>query len=122
MIPAFKKGHNSNLTEEKRFFNTKISKICIKSEHCIGSLSAWFQCLQGFQCVICDKSNLDVILKLTLCECIPHNLLFEHPVPPDWFGDDMENLEQDDELNQSVENSSSDTRCNQVFAYMLEGC
>jgi len=42
-------------------------------------------------------------------------------VPLDWFDDDIENLEQDDELNQSVENSSLDTRLNQVFAYMLEG-
>ena len=41
-------------------------------------------------------------------------------VPPDWFDDEMDNLEQDDELNQSAENSSSDTRHNQVFAYMLE--
>ena len=64
---------------------------------------------------------MDVILKLTLCACILHNLLLEHPVPPDWFADDIANLEQDDEVNQSVENSSSDTRCNQVFAYMLEG-
>jgi len=36
-------------------------------------------------------------------------------VPQDWFDDKMENLDQDDELNQSVENSSSDTRHNQVF-------
>ena len=36
MIPAFKKGHNSNLSEEKRFFNTKLAKVRIKSEHCIG--------------------------------------------------------------------------------------
>jgi len=56
-----------------------------------------------------------------LCACILHNLLLEHPVPLDWFDDDIENLEQDDELNQSVENSSLDTRLNQVFAYMLEG-
>jgi len=42
-------------------------------------------------------------------------------VPPDWLNDDIENLEQEDELNQSVENSSFDTSCNQVFAYMLEG-
>jgi len=42
-------------------------------------------------------------------------------VPPDWFDDEMENLDQDYELNQSMENSSLDTRHNQVFAYMLEG-
>ena len=48
MIPAFKKGHNSNLSEEKRFFNTKLAKVHIKSEHCICLLKARFQCLQGF--------------------------------------------------------------------------
>ena len=42
-------------------------------------------------------------------------------MPPDWFNDDIENLEQEDELNQSIENSTLDARCNQVFAYMLEG-
>jgi len=42
-------------------------------------------------------------------------------MPPDWFDDEMESLDQDDELNQSVENSSSDARRNQVFAHMLEG-
>jgi len=75
----------------------------------------------GFRQVIRNKSDLDAILKLKLCACILHNLLIEHPVPPDWFNDTMEKLDQDDELNQSVKNSSSDTRRNQVFAYMLEG-
>ena len=121
MIPAFKKDHISNLSKEKRFFRTKLANICIKSEHCIGLFKAQFQCLWSFRQVIHDKLDLDAILKLTLCACILHNLLIEHPVPPDWFNDDIENLEQDDELNHSLENSSSDTRCNQVFAYMLEG-
>ena len=92
----------------------------IKSEHCIGLLKARFQRLRGFRRVICNKLDLDAILKLTLCACVLHNLLIEHPVPPDWFNDEMENLDQDDELNKSAENSSSDTRRNQVFAYMLE--
>jgi len=121
MVPAFKKGHNSSLSEEKRFFNTKLAKIRIKSEHCIGLLKARFQWLRGFCRVVRNKSDMDAILKLTLCACILHNLLLEHPVLQDWFDDEMENLDQDDELNQSVENSSSDTRHNQVFAYMLEG-
>jgi len=121
MVPAFKKGHNSSLSEEKRYFNTKLAKIRIKSEQFIGLLKARFEWLQGFRWVIRNKSDLDAILKLTLCACILYNLLIEHPVPSDWFDDDTENLDQDDELNQSVEYSSSDTRCNQVFAYMLEG-
>ena len=115
MIPAFKKGHNSNLSEEQRFFNTKLAKVCIKSEHCIGLLKEWFQHLQGFWWVIRNKSDLDAILKLTLCACILHNLLIEHPVPLDWFDDDIVELEQEDELNQSMENSTSDTRHNQVL-------
>jgi len=59
-------------------------------------------------------------LSIPMCACILHNLLIEHPVPPDWFNDDIVKLDQEDELNQSVEHSALDTRCNQVFAYMLE--
>jgi len=77
--------------------------------------------LRGFWQVIHNKSDLDAILKLTLCVCILRNLLIEHPVPPDWFDDDIVELEQEDELNQSIENSALDTRHNQVFSYMLEG-
>jgi len=40
MITAFKKGHNSSLSEEKLFFNTKLAKVGIKSEHCIGLIKA----------------------------------------------------------------------------------
>jgi len=49
-----------------------------------------------------------------------HNLLINHPLLPDWFNESMEELDQEDEFNQSVEQSGGDTRCNQVFAYMLE--
>jgi len=54
-----------------------------------------------------------------VCACILHNLLIDQPVPPDWFNKTIEELDQDDELNQPMEQSSGDTRCNQVFAYML---
>ena len=43
MIPAFNKSHNSNLSEERRFFNNKLAKVRIKSKHCIGLLKAPFQ-------------------------------------------------------------------------------
>ena len=39
---------------------------------------------------------------------------------PDWFDESIEELDQDDELNQSLEQSGGDTRHNQVFAYRLE--
>jgi len=40
MVPAFKKGHNVNLCEEKKYFNNNLAKVRIKSEHCIGLLKA----------------------------------------------------------------------------------
>jgi len=120
MIPAFKKGHNTNLREEKKYFNTKLAKVWIKSKHCIGLLKVQFERLRVFWWVIHDKADFDAILKSTPCVCILHNLFIEHSVPPDWFDNDIVVLEQEDELNQSVENSASDTRHNQVLEYMLE--
>ena len=38
MVPAFKKGLNSTLSKEQKYFNTKLVKVQIKSEHCIGLL------------------------------------------------------------------------------------
>ena len=72
--------------------------------------------------MIQDKHDLDAILRQAMCACIIHNLLIDHPVLPDWFDETIEELDQDDELHQSVEQSGGDTRRNQVFAYMLEEC
>jgi len=85
MITAFNKGHNRNLSEEQRYFNNKLAKKQIKSEHCIGLLKAWFQHLWGFRRVTQDKQDLDAILRPAMCACIFHNLLIDQPVPPDWF-------------------------------------
>jgi len=115
MIPAFKKAITA-IWARKKYFNTKLAKAQIKSKHCIGLLKAQFQFMRIFRQVIHDNPDFDVILKLTLCACILHNLLIEHPVPPKWFNDNIVELEQEDEINQSIENSTSDTRSIQVFA------
>jgi len=70
--------------------------------------------------VIQNKQDLDAILRPAMCACILHNLLIDQPVLPDWFDKTIEELDQDYELNQSVEQSSGDTRRNQVFSYKLE--
>ena len=70
--------------------------------------------------MIKEKKDLDIFLRHAMCACILHNLLIDHPVPPDWLDETLEELDQDDELNQSVGQSGGDTRRNQVFAYMLE--
>ena len=63
IIPAFKKGHNSNRSKERRFFDNKLAKVRIKSKHCIGLLKARFRWLRGFRRVIKDKKDLDTILR-----------------------------------------------------------
>jgi len=60
-------------------------------------------------------------LQQAMCACILHNLLIDHPVPPDWLDETLQELESDDELNHSLEQRGGDTRRNQVFVHMLEG-
>jgi len=98
MVSAFKKGNNSNLMEYQSYFNTKLAKVWIKSEYCLGLLKVWFQHLQGHHRVIHSKQDLDVILQMTMCACILHNLLINHAIPQDWMDKSME-LEEDEELD-----------------------
>jgi len=98
LVPTFKKGSNSNLREDHSYFNTKLEKVHIKSKHCLGLLKAWFQHLQGHRWVIQSKRDLDVILRMTMCACILHNLLINHAIPQVWLDKSME-LEEDKELD-----------------------
>jgi len=36
MVPAFKNGNNYNLSEDPKYFNSKLAKVQFKSKHCIG--------------------------------------------------------------------------------------
>jgi len=96
MVPAFKKVPNANLSEARTYFNTKLAKVWIKSKHCIGLLKAQFQYFQGHRWVIQRKRDLDVILQMTMCACIIHNLLIDHAIPQDWMVDSMELEEEED--------------------------
>ena len=42
------------------------------------------------------KHDLDVILQMTMCACILHNLLINHAIPRDWMVNNMES-EEDEE-------------------------
>jgi len=75
----------------------------------------------GFRRVIHNKSDLDAILKSTLCAFLLPNLLIEHPVPPDWFDDEMENLDQDDNSTSLWRIAAQILDATKFFAYMLEG-
>ena len=113
LVTAFK---NSNMREDQSYFTTKLSKVWIKSKHCLGLLKAWFQCFQGPRWVIPSKWDLDVILQMTMCACILHNLLINHVIPQDWMDNSME-LEEDKELDHHGEMGN---RWDQLLAYLME--
>jgi len=45
-----------------------------------------------------------------------HNLLNTHSAPQDSFDSNVLELDQEDELNEPIDQSDADTRCNQIFA------
>jgi len=118
VLYAFKKGSNSNLREAQSYFNTKLAKVHIKSEHCLGLLKARFQHLQGYRWAIQSKWDLDVILQMTMCACILHKLLINHAIPQDWMDNSME-LEEDEELDHHGEIGN---KWDQLPAYLMEIC
>ena len=121
MVPSFKKAHNAGLTEEKEYFNTKLAKIRIKSEHCIGLLKARFQKLRDIRHPIRSRKDLRRVLNDILCACVLHNLLINSEIPDEWCESIAEyELDEDDELNQPIESNNGNTRRNQLFSYMLE--
>jgi len=112
MVPAFKRSLNATLREEQKYFKTKLAKVRIKSEHCIGLLKARFQHVQELRWVISSMR-----LQMIMCACILHNLLINHALPEDWMeaysvADDDEELEQHD--------NERANRRDQVLSYMME--
>jgi len=82
------KGQNANLSGDRKY--TKLVKVQIKSEHCIGLLKARFQHVQGLRQVISSKRDLALILQMIMCACILHSLLIDHAIPQDCMDDNME--------------------------------
>jgi DDE superfamily endonuclease len=78
MVSAFKKLPNSLLGKDQEQFNTKLSKLRIVSEHCIGILKGRFPWLRQIRLVITeDKKSLVNILRLIDATVILHNMLMD---------------------------------------------
>jgi len=116
--PAFKKGSNSNLRDDQFYFNIKLAKVRIKSEHCLGLLKARSQHLQWHCRVIKSKQDLDVILQVMMCMCILHNLLINHPIPEDWM-DKTAEVEDEEVFDYHGDMGS---RHDQLLVYLMETC
>jgi len=117
MVCAFKKGPNATLSKEQKYFNTKLAKVWIKSEKCIGLLKARFQCVKELSQVISSKRDLDVLLQMIMFACILHNLLIDHSIPEDWMEEYSET--EDDEKLEQHDNERAN-RHDQVLSYMRE--
>ena len=105
------------MSEECKYFNTKLAKLRIKIEHCIGLVNARFQCVQELRRVIRSKHDLDVLLQMIMCACILHNLLIDHVIPEYWLEEHAE-IDDDEELEQHDNERAN--RCDQALSYMME--
>jgi hypothetical protein len=128
MVAAFKKLPHCTLVTDQQRFNTKLAKLRIVSEHCIGMLKGRFPWLRSIRFVITeDVKSLKRILQVIDATIILHNILVEfgEEEQEDWidFDDfsDMDEAErapcnEDDELNEAVpEWAPKDTRRNQIL-------
>jgi hypothetical protein len=130
MIPAFKKPPKAALDPHKSYFNTKLAKPRVKTEHSIGLIKARFQYFKCIRAQLKTRENMQVIIRYFICTCILHNLLIAEPVPADWREDIRKlirenrrekRLGKNDELNVAVpQNAKGDERRKQLLAYMLE--
>ena len=105
MVPAFKKPRNEvNLVRNKELFNTQLSKLRIKSEHCLGLIKGRFQCLKGLNTYITGESDVKFIVDLFGACAVLHNLLLSYndEVPQAWYQDLAESLDND--LADQIEN------------------
>jgi DDE superfamily endonuclease len=133
MVSAFKKLANSFLTEDQELFNTKLSRLRIISEHCIGMLKGRFPWLRQIRLLITeDKRSIVRILCLIDASVILHNMLidFGEDNIDAWIDyDDFSDMddaqrapyEDGDDLNRSVPAwMPKDTRRTRLLHYFKE--
>jgi hypothetical protein len=131
MVSAYKKPYQSWLSRPNERFNTRLSKVRVHSEHCIGMLKGRFPFLRQIRMRLNEstkKENMRKILKMIDTTIILHNflLLEQDDVLDEWINrHDVEDY--DDEMSDVKDatadidnNVPSDLRCQQVQAYVSE--
>jgi hypothetical protein len=117
LVPLYKKPWKAELDRNKIRFNTKLAKLRIKSEHCIGVLKARFQILKGLRRVIATKNDMIHVNRLITACAIIHNLMLNEQVPLEWI-EQEDTLTDNDELNQPVDEDGE--RREQLAAYIAD--
>jgi DDE superfamily endonuclease len=133
MVSAFKKLPNAQLEEEEERINTKLARLRIISEYCIGILKGRFPWLRQIRMLLTeDRASLRRILQMIDATVILHNILIEWGEEEDtsWIDfDDFSDLDdamrapyqEGDELNEAIPTwMAKDTRRQRILNYLKE--
>jgi DDE superfamily endonuclease len=133
IVAAYKKSAGQELEEDHEKFNSKMAKLRIISEHCIGMLKGRFPWLRSIRLQVTnDVRSLRTILQFLDASVILHNMLisFGEEEQDDWIDladfsdmDDAERApyEEDDELNAAIPaGSAKDAKRSRLLNYFRE--
>ena len=87
IVQPYKKLQKKKLDSYKEFFNDKIAKARVVSEHCIGIMKNRFPCLKCINITVDGKTGVKRIMRLFTACAILHNLLIDvgDIIPDDWY-------------------------------------
>jgi DDE superfamily endonuclease len=89
IIPVFKKPPRGSLTKKETRFNSRLSSIRVRVEHCIGILKGRFQSLKGLRIVLRrDKDIKRAVYWIRAC-CVLHNFLLKEEECSKWLDEEM---------------------------------
>ena len=74
-IPVHKEP--ASLIPNNTIFDHYVSRLCVRSEHCMGALKGCFQCLQGLRVYINSKSDHHFACRWITAAIILHNLVID---------------------------------------------
>ena len=140
MVPAFKKPARAEMGMFEKFFNTKLAKARIKTEHVIGLIKARFPRLKRMRVRVgCTKSMEKIVKQMILCTIL-HNMLVDQPLPDNALieydssltseddiiddDDESDNYDLEENMNFTIKNynttEKNTTRREEVMAKVLE--
>ena len=90
IIPSFKRPPNRGLAMDEAQFNSQLSNIRVRVEHCIGILKGRFQSLRGLRTVIRREKDVRRLVYWIRACCVLHNLVLQDPVEQEWLEDEGE--------------------------------
>ena len=130
MVSSYRKAKGELLEADHKKFNTKLAKLRIRSEHCIGILKGRFPWLRSIRMKVTDDpKSMRRILRLIDATVILHNMLieFREADRKEWIDTDDCSIHFDllreptDELNMAIHPSAEkDRRRTQLLMYFKE--